>query len=116
MGNLLGNTLDALNSTFNIPEIVIGIILGLVTSIPELITFIESQRHYGKSNNDVQGVVEATSNLFASNMINLFIIESIGIVIFTLVSRTANSQFCSFKHIPYELRVIKINTTVVCYI
>ena len=39
IGEWLGNTLDTLCVVFNIPEIVIGIILGFVTSIPELITF-----------------------------------------------------------------------------
>ncbi len=82
LGNLLGNTLESLNNIFNIPEWIIGIILGFVTSIPELITFIEAQKHHSKNSNEIQGVVEATSNLFASNMLNLFVIESIGIVMF----------------------------------
>lgn len=86
VGNWLGNTLDALSSTFNIPEAIIGIILGFVTSIPELITFIEAQKHHSKNTDDVQGVVEATSNLFASNMLNLFVIESIGIIVCLLVA------------------------------
>lgn len=86
IGNMLGNTLDNLNSVFNIPQIVIGIILGFVTSIPEFITFIEAQRHHGKDANDVQGVIEATSNLFTSNTLNLFIIESIGIVTYWIIS------------------------------
>ncbi len=81
VGNLLGNTLESLSVAFGIPEAFIGIILGFITSIPELITFVESQKHHGKNTNDVQGVIEATSNLFASNMLNLFIIESIGIII-----------------------------------
>ena len=55
-----------------------------MTSIPELITFVEAQKHHGKNSNDTQGVIEATSNLFTSNMLNLFIIESIGIVVFTV--------------------------------
>ncbi len=85
-GNLLGNTLDNLNNLFNIPEWVIGIILGFITSIPELITFIESQKHHRKNSNDVGGVIEATSNLFTSNMLNLFVIENIGIITFILFS------------------------------
>lgn len=84
IGNLLGNTLETLSTAFNIPEWVIGIILGFITSIPELITFVEAQKHHSKSTSDVQGVVEATSNLFASNMLNLFIIESIGILAYVL--------------------------------
>lgn len=84
-GNLLGGTLEKLSLVFNIPEAIIGIVLGFVTSIPELITFIEAQKHHGKNSNDTQGVIEATSNLFTSNMLNLFIIESIGIIIFTVI-------------------------------
>ena len=86
VGNMLGNTLEALSTTFNIPEAIIGIILGFVTSIPELITFIEAQKHHSKNTDDVQGVVEATSNLFTSNMLNLFVIESIGIIVYFIVS------------------------------
>ncbi len=78
--------MESLSFAFNIPEFAIGIVLGLVTSLPELITFIESQRHYSKSSNDMEGVVEATSNLFTSNMLNLFVIQSIGIIIFMLFS------------------------------
>ncbi len=85
IGNLLGSTLEALKIKFNIPEAIIGIILGFVTSIPELITFIEAQRHHSEKTNDMQGVIEATSNLFSSNMINLCVIESIGIIAFYLL-------------------------------
>lgn len=84
IGNLLGSTLDILSSRFNIPQAIIGIILGFITSLPELITFVEAQRNHERRN-DEQGVIEATSNLFTSNMLNLFIIESIGIVIYTIV-------------------------------
>lgn len=86
IGNLLGDTLDTLCRRFNVPEIVIGIVLGFVTSIPELITFFEAQRHYKSLNNDMLGVIEATNNLLMSNMMNLFIIQSIGIVLFTGIS------------------------------
>ena len=53
-----------------------------LTSLPELITFIEAQRHHKKSEDDMLGVVEATNNLLTSNMMNLFIIQSIAIIIF----------------------------------
>lgn len=84
IGSLLGNTLDILSSRFNIPQFIIGIILGFITSIPELITFVEAQRNH-ENRSDEQGVIEATSNLFTSNMLNLFVIESIGIVIYVIV-------------------------------
>ena len=84
IGNLLGNTLENLCLRFNVPQFVVGVILGFVTSIPELITFFESQKHHGKSQNDILGVVEATNNLLTSNMVNLFIIQSMGVIIFYL--------------------------------
>lgn len=84
VGNLLGDTLESLCIRFKVPQLVIGIILGLVTSIPELITFFESQRHHSKSKNDILGVVEATNNLLTSNMMNLFLIQSFGIIIFVI--------------------------------
>lgn len=84
VGNLLGDTLESLCIRFKVPQLVIGIILGLVTSIPELITFFESQRHHSKSKNDILGVVEATNNLLTSNMMNLFLIQSLGIIIFVI--------------------------------
>lgn len=79
IGNLLGDTLEILCNRFNISESIIGILLGFVTSIPELITFFESQKHHRDLQNDMIGVIEATNNLLMSNLMNLFIIQSIGI-------------------------------------
>lgn len=75
---------------------------GVITSIPELITFFEAQKHYTKLNksieekenekastninsNDILGVVEASNNLVTSNTVNLFIIQTIGILLYYLV-------------------------------
>jgi Ca2+/Na+ antiporter len=86
VGELLGETLNNLCNQFNISQTIIGILLGFITSIPELITFFEAQKHYKKQNaNDMLGVVEATNNLLTSNILNLFIIQSIGIIIFSFV-------------------------------
>jgi len=84
VGDLLGDTLENLCYRFNIPEIIIGILLGFITSIPELITFFEAQKHHKKSENEEKGVIEATNNLFTSNILNLFIIQSIGILIYKI--------------------------------
>lgn len=86
IGNLLGNTLENLCNIFNISQTIIGILLGFITSIPELITFFEAQKHYKKSKkqDDILGVVEATNNLLTSNILNLFIIQSIGIIIYSI--------------------------------
>lgn len=86
VGDLLGNTLENLCNIFGISQTIIGILLGFITSIPELITFFESQRHYKKNeSDDLLGVVEATNNLFTSNIMNLFVIQAIGILIYSLI-------------------------------
>ena len=83
IGDALGNTLENLCNMFNISQTIIGILLGFITSIPELITFFEAQKHYKKEKSkEILGVVEATNNMLTSNMLNLFIIQSIGILIF----------------------------------
>ena len=84
IGNLLGTTLENLCYRFKIPQTVIGILLGFITSIPELITFVEAQKHHKKNENDLNGVVEATNNLFTSNILNLFIIQSIGVLTYVI--------------------------------
>lgn len=84
IGNMLSQTLENLCNVFGISQGIIGIILGFLTSMPELITFFESQKHHKKNQNKEAGVVEATSNLLTSNMMNLFIIQTIGIVIYFL--------------------------------
>lgn len=87
IGELLGETLNHLCNQFNISQTIIGILLGFITSIPELITFFEAQKHYRvKTKEDILGVVEATNNLLTSNVLNLFIIQSVGIIIYSLVN------------------------------
>lgn len=85
IGELLGNTLENLCNLFNVSELIIGILLGFMTSLPELITFIEAQRHHNKSDDDMLGVVEATNNLLTSNILNLFAIQTIEILIVSIV-------------------------------
>lgn len=84
IGNLLKGTLESLCLKFNIPEFIVGLALGFITSLPELITFFESQKHHKNQNSDL-GVVEATNNLLTSNVLNLFFIQSIGIIIYTIL-------------------------------
>ena len=85
IGEKLGNTLENLCKLFNISEAIIGILLGFITSIPELMTFFESQKHYKKEDDDMLGVVEATNNLLTSNILNLFAIQTIGILITSIL-------------------------------
>lgn len=85
IGELLGDTLENLCNLFGVSEVIVGILLGFVTSLPELITFFESQRHYKKVDDDMLGVVEATNNLLTSNILNLFAIQTIGILISAII-------------------------------
>lgn len=84
IGDRLSIVLENLAEVFNIPEFIIGIALGFITSIPELMTFFESQKHH-KNTKEQEGVIEATNNLLTSNVLNLFIIQTIGIIIINLV-------------------------------
>lgn len=87
IGELLSASLTNLSNIFRFPEIILGILLGVITSIPELITFIEAQRKEKSKNSEEAnklGVIEATNNLLTSNILNLFVIQSIGILIYTI--------------------------------
>ena len=85
IGNALGIALENLAEIFEIAEWVLGVLLGMITSIPELITFFESQKHYKKEEDKkLLGIIEATNNLLTSNMLNLFIIQAIGIGIYLI--------------------------------
>ena len=91
VGELLSNSLTNLCNMFGLPELVLGILLGFITSIPELITFIEAQRKEKKKDTEMTnkiGVIEATNNLLTSNLLNLFVIQSIGTIIYTIIRWT----------------------------
>ena len=79
IGNVFSEALNTLAIIFNVSENLIGGILGFITSMPEFITFFEAQKSY---KNKGEGVIEAANNLLRSNMLNLFIIQSIGILFF----------------------------------
>lgn len=84
VGDRLSGTLENLCVRFHVPEIIVGIALGFITSLPELITFFESQKHHKSKQNERLGVIEATNNLLTSNTLNLFIIQSIGIILYQI--------------------------------
>lgn len=86
IGELLGDTLENLCNLFGVSEVIVGVLLGFVTSLPELITFFESQRHYKDVQDDMLGVVEATNNLLTSNILNLFAIQTVGILILAIIN------------------------------
>lgn len=87
IGEWLSDSLKNLSNLFGLPEVILGILLGIITSIPELITFIEAQKNEKKKDYkeaNKLGVVEATNNLLTSNILNLFVIQSIGIIMYTI--------------------------------
>lgn len=84
VGNVLGDVLENLCIKFGVPEIVLGALLGIATSIPELITFFEAQRYHKKGKNTELGVIEATNNLLSANLTCLFIVQSVGIIIYSI--------------------------------
>ncbi len=77
---LLVPTLRKIGEVLKLKPHTIGNISGIATSIPEFITFIESQKFH-KNNNEKLGVIEASNNLLVSNTLNLFVIQSISIII-----------------------------------
>lgn len=84
-GNILSDSLETLCNNFGVSQIIIGILLGIITSAPEFITFNEAQKYHKKeSKEQLKGVIEATNNLISSNMLNLFVIQSVGILIYLL--------------------------------
>ena len=84
-GNILSDSLETLCNNFGVSQIIIGILLGIITSAPEFITFNEAQKYHKKgSKEQLKGVIEATNNLISSNMLNLFVIQSAGILIYLL--------------------------------
>ena len=88
IGDWLSSSLTNLSNIFGFPEFVLGILLGFITSLPELITFIEAQRKEKNKNSDKAnklGVIEATNNLLTSNILNLFFIQSVGILIYIIL-------------------------------
>ena len=80
VGNLLGNTLEKLCNIFSVPQFLVGILLGFITSIPELITFFESQKYNSKTSNEMLGVVEAT-NVDTAELFLKDLTKNVGIVL-----------------------------------
>ena len=84
-GNILSDSLETLCNNFGVSQIIIGILLGVITSAPEFITFNEAQKYHKKeSKEQLKGVIEATNNLISSNMLNLLVIQSIGILVYLI--------------------------------
>ena len=88
-GKFLGSSAGALITQLNVPGWAVGWILGLVTSVCELASFIEIYRmHKPKdSPSHIKDTQEALDALVASNVSNLGLILPIGMVVYLIVSR-----------------------------
>lgn len=86
LGNFLGGTAERVVRTMGIPQVGVGWILGVATSLPELTSFfsiygVAKKKGRLGSHYDTQ---EALDNLAASNMSNLGLVYPIGIILFIL--------------------------------
>jgi Ca2+/Na+ antiporter len=88
-GGFLGGSAGALITQLNVPAWAVGWILGLVTSVCELASFIEIYRiHKPKdSPRHIKDTQEAIDALVASNISNLGLILPMGMMVYLFVSR-----------------------------
>ena len=82
-GNALGGVAERVVNALGIPEMAIGWILGLITSLPELTTFF-AVFSVGKREDGDTDVQQNLDNLAASNMSNVGLIYPIGIAVFLI--------------------------------
>jgi Ca2+/Na+ antiporter len=86
LGRFLGSAAEGVVQKHGVPQMAVGWIMGVLTSLPELTTFFAiyaTAKRKGTLHLD-EDTQEATDNLAASNMSNLGIIYPLGIVIFLL--------------------------------
>lgn len=83
LGTALGDTVHQLGTTFGVPEIILGALIGVVTSLPELTTFFSSYSWH-RSNGSDRANEEVVHNTLASNVSNLLIIQTVGLGVFLL--------------------------------
>ena len=86
-GYYIGGVAENLIRELGVPAWMIGWILGLISSIPELSGFIEIFRKYKQAGSlrGVDDTQEALDALVASNMCNLCLILPLGILIVALL-------------------------------
>lgn len=79
LGSQLGDSVYSLGYAFGVPAVVLGGLAAIATSLPELTTFFSSFEKNGSS-----ASTEVVHNLLASNVSNLLIIQTIGVVVYNL--------------------------------
>lgn len=80
LGDVLGNSIYDLGVAFAVPVVVLGGLTAVATSLPELTTFFASYAAHKRAGTD--GNAEVMHNMMASNVVNLLLIQAIGVGIF----------------------------------
>jgi Ca2+/Na+ antiporter len=91
-GRFLSHSTGALIKQLNVPAWAVGWILGLVTSVCELASFIEIYRTHKPKDSPahIKDTQEAIDALVASNVSNLGLILPLGMLIYLIVLATAS--------------------------
>lgn len=84
LGDLLGDSVRELGTAFAVPAVVLGVLTAVATSLPELTTFFASFAAHRRAGTD--GTSEVMHNLMASNVVNLLIVQTVGIAVFQITS------------------------------
>ena len=86
-GYFIGDVAENLIRVLGVPAWMIGWILGLISSIPEMSGFFEIYRKYKKAGSlkGMEDTQEALDTLVASNMCNLCLILPFGILIVAFI-------------------------------
>lgn len=80
LGDVLGDSIYDLGTTFGVSTIVLGVLTAVATSLPELTTFFSSYAAHRKAGTD--GNSEVMHNLMASNVVNLLVVQAVGVGVF----------------------------------
>jgi Ca2+/Na+ antiporter len=84
LGDVLGDSIYELGVAFAVPVVVLGSLTAIATSLPELTTFFASYAAHKRAGTD--GNAEVMHNMMASNVVNLFLVQAIGVGIFQTVA------------------------------
>lgn len=83
LGSMLGSVVFDLGTTFGVPELVLGVVIGVVTSLPEFTTFFSAYAWHRRAKTG-RANEEVVHNLLASNVSNLLLIQTAGLLVFLL--------------------------------
>jgi Ca2+/Na+ antiporter len=82
LGDVLGDSIYDLGTAFAVSAVILGGLTAVATSLPELTTFFASYAAHRRARTD--GNQEVMHNLMASNVLNLFVIQAIGVAMFQI--------------------------------